>query len=178
MIFPASVIPGAPHTFSVLLQIAVILRMSLLPEDLARMKPRYQAYNPKRRILPPDSDKTSPLRELATKVTYGGNPEHKQNPGDFGLTPPSGPRSGKSLCDSAQVFSRSMALSLLQVGIKKGLISDRAQNGWPKNIWAVSATGMPLEAQLENPDVGSYHAYPMPTNDPLATEVVTRWNNA
>lgn len=37
------------------------------------------------------------LAKLASQVKYGGNPEHKRNPGNFGLTPPSGPRPGKSL---------------------------------------------------------------------------------
>jgi len=32
------------------------------------------------------------LEMLVPRVSYGGNPEHKRNPGDFGLTPPSQPR--------------------------------------------------------------------------------------
>jgi len=108
-------------------------------------------------------------------VAYGGNPEHKKNPGDFGLTPPSDPRCGKSLCDIANVFSRAVARSLLQEGLRRGLVSDRHVNGWPKNVWAVTEGGMPLEAQLENPIIGSYHGYPMPESDPLASEVARRW---
>ena len=46
------------------------------------------------------------LSDLASQAKYGGNPEHKMNPGDFNLTPPSSPRAGKSLCDSVKVFTR------------------------------------------------------------------------
>ena len=28
------------------------------------------------------------LEELANRAAYGGNPQHKLNPGDFGLSPP------------------------------------------------------------------------------------------
>ena len=53
-------------------------------------------------------------KQLATKITYGGNPEHKRNPGDFGLQPPSQPRQGKTLCDEAEIFTRRDAQSLLR----------------------------------------------------------------
>jgi len=140
------------------------------------MKPRYQQYNPKRRFLDLTDEVLHSLCALAEKVSYGGNPEHKRNPGDFGLTPPSGQRQGKSLCDAAGIFSRAEALALLKEGLRKGLVADREEHGWPKNIWAVTPAGMPLEAQLENPETGSYHGYPMPDSDPLAGEVINRWN--
>lgn len=140
------------------------------------MKPRYQKFNPKRRIIGAGAVAPERLTELESAVSYGGNPEHKKNPGDFGLTPPSDPRRGKSLCDVASIFSRTLALALLRHGIRKGLISDREENGWPKNVWSVTETGIPLEAQLENPAIGCYHGYPMPDSDPLASEVLTRWN--
>lgn len=115
------------------------------------------------------------LSELADRVSYGGNPEHKKNPGDFGLTPPSDPRQAKSLCDVAHIFSRKEALDLLRQGITKGLVSDREEQGWPKNVWSVTNDGIPLEAQLENAQIGCYHGYPMPDSDPLASEVIFRW---
>jgi len=40
---------------------------------------------------------------------------------------------------------------------------------------AVTETGFALEAQLENPDLGTYHGYPMPETDPLSLEVIRRW---
>lgn len=114
---------------------------------------------------------------LAQKVGYGGNPEHKKNPGDFGLTPPSHPRLGKSLCDDVGIFSRKIALKHLKSGLSKGLISERFNGDWPQNIWSVTEDGKPLEAQLENPIAGTYHGYPMPEGDPLAADVVQRWNS-
>lgn len=139
------------------------------------MKSRYNQFNPKRRFLQPSAEELTRLCDLAETVAYGGNPEHKKNPGDFGLTPPSDPRRGKSLCDVAKIFSRAVAHGLLQEGLRRGLVSDRHDSGWPRNIWAVTEAGVPLEAQLENPVVGSYHGYPMPDSDPLASEVVKRW---
>jgi hypothetical protein len=97
------------------------------------------------------------------------------NPGDFGLTPPSDPRPAKSLCDVAAIFKRKLAHTLLQEGIRKGLVSDRTLGKWPKNVWAVTESGIALEAQLENAESGSYHGYPMPDSDPFAEQVLLRW---
>lgn len=108
----------------------------------------------------------------------GGNPEHKQNPGDFGLTPPSAPRTGKSLCDAVSIFDRDTATKLLRKGLKKGLVSDRSSGDWPQNVWAVTEAGEPLEAQLENPANGTYHGYPIPASDPFYREVIKRWNES
>lgn len=90
------------------------------------------SFNPKRRLQAPDE-------EMATgwlKADYGGNPEHKRNPGDFGLTPPSNPRPHKSLCDDAGILSRQEAKNLLLAGIKKGCVSQQkiAPAGWPQNV--------------------------------------------
>jgi len=59
--------------------------------------------------------------------------------------------------------------------LRKGLISERCNGDWPKNIWAVTDNGIALEAQLENPETGTYHGYPMPESDPLATEIAKLW---
>lgn len=139
------------------------------------MKQRYAHYNTKRRIQKVAEIDFAGMALLAGKVVYGGNPEHNKNPGDFGLTPPSDPRLGKSLCDVVGVFSRAVAVDLLRQGLVRGLISDRFVDEWPKNIWAVTAEGLALEAQLENPSLGSYHGYPLPCNDPLSSEIVKRW---
>ncbi|WP_073101262.1 hypothetical protein [Pollutimonas bauzanensis] len=141
------------------------------------MKARYQKYNSKRKILDADKADTERLAQLVRVVSYGGNPEHKKNPGDFGLTPPADPRQGKSLCDVANVFTRGIALELLRNGIRNGLVSNREEGGWPKNIWSVTESGIPLEAQLENSKIGSYHGYPMPGSDPLSSEVLSRWKD-
>jgi hypothetical protein len=114
------------------------------------------------------------LDELARGVRYGGNPEHKRNPGDFGLTPPAAPRRDKSLCDEVGVFRRADALALLRDGIRRGLISDWSGDGFPKNVWSVTLEGIPLEAQLENSGNGTYHGYPL-IDDDFGREVLIRW---
>lgn len=140
------------------------------------MKRRENKYNPKRALWELSAENLQICALLAKKVRYGGNPEHKKNPGDFGLTPPSGPRQGKSLCDVVAIFTRAEALRYLRIGLKKGLVSDRFVDGWPKNIWSVTENGVALEAQIENPQLGSYHGYPMPDSDPFVEEVLARWN--
>ena len=139
------------------------------------MNVRYSQFNPKRKFLAVDTDALNRLADLSNRASYGGNPEHKKNPGDFGLTPPASPRQGKSLCDVADVFTRREALTLLQEGMRRGLVSDREEQGWPKNVWSVTEGDIPMEAQLENPVTGCYHGYPMPGSDPLAAEVLARW---
>jgi len=138
---------------------------------------RRKTSNPKRRMCPkPETpEDRQRLSSLAEKAVYGGNPEHKRNPGDFGLNPPSSPRQAKSLCDDAGIFTRKGALSLLRKGIRLGLVSVQERNGWPQNVWAMSDEGMPLEGMLENAETGSYHAYPMLPHDPLGDEVRERW---
>jgi hypothetical protein len=118
---------------------------------------RRTSFNPKRSLLPvsPEAATVERLRRLACTAKYGGNPEHKRDPGDFGLTPPSLPRMGKTLCDSVGVFSRAEALRWLREGLKRGVVSRQDRGGWPQNVWAVTEDGQPLEAQLEGE--GRYH---------------------
>lgn len=115
--------------------------------------------------------------KLSAKVRYGGNPEHKRDPGDFGLTPPSSPRSAKSLCDSVGIFKKKIALGYLREALKKGMISEQEKNGWPQNIWAIDKNNDPLEAQLENQETGTYHGYPVPESDPFAKIIEDEWSN-
>ena len=134
---------------------------------------RKTGYNPKRCF---DTDLTSAfLDNIARSVRYGGNPEHKRNPGDFGLTPPAQPRPDKSLCDDLGIFSKVEAERLLQEGARKGMVSQARREGFPQNIWAVTSDGSPVEAQLENASSGVYHGYPMPDTDPFARQVLLKW---
>jgi hypothetical protein len=103
-------------------------------------------FNPKRRIG--REFKADDLQQLAASVRYGGNPEHKRNPGDYGLTPPALPRTDSTLCDLAGVFERRSALRLLQEGIRSGMISEQFRGVFPQNVWAVTESGCPLEAHL------------------------------
>jgi hypothetical protein len=99
----------------------------------------------------------------------------KKNPGDFGLTPPASPRRDKTLCDGVNIFQKAVALKLLKEGVRRSLVSEQTRNGYPQNIWAVTADGVPLEAQLENPGNGTYHGYPMPENDAFRDKVIEKW---
>lgn len=131
-----------------------------------------QPLNSKRKIRPVATD----TEALARRVSYGGNPEHKRNPGDFGLNPPAAHRrTDKSLCDGVGILSRKTALKLLRAGIRKGLISVQERDGWPRNVWSVTAEGEPLEAELENSGQGCYHGYPMPQDDPFRNQVLEQW---
>jgi len=112
------------------------------------VKRRNGTYNTKRQLADLRYWPQDRLEQLGQRLRYGGNPEHKRNPGDFGLTPPSGARIGKMLCDEVGIFHRQEALELLRSGVAAGLISERCVNGWPQNIWALR-DGRVLEAQLE-----------------------------
>ena len=46
------------------------------------------------------------LEKLAKRVSYTGNPEHKETPGDFELTPPVQPRPDKSKGDWIGILDR------------------------------------------------------------------------
>ncbi len=136
-------------------------------------------FNPKRRLrgtpLPP-----AERDRLLDAASYAGNPAHKRNPGDFGLTPPSSPRPDKTLCDPTGVLERGSALRLLREGIRRGMVSAGSGAGarFPRNIWAVDDEGVAFEAQLENPERGTYHGYPMPSTDPFRTRVLERWRGS
>jgi hypothetical protein len=114
---------------------------------------------------------------LCRTVKYGGNPEHKRNPGDFKLDPPALPRSDKTHCDAVGIFSKAEATRLLKEGARRGLVSVAERNGFPQNIWSVTADNCPLEAQLENEQQGVYHGYPMPDTDPFRSKVLEAWNS-
>jgi hypothetical protein len=134
---------------------------------------RKRKHNPKRGIGTTVGAHNLDL--LSRRVVYVGSPFHKRNPGDFQLTPPSQPRPNKTLCDGVRIFQRDLAQVLLEKGIRFGLLSSQRRGEFPQNIWAVSPSGVALEAQLDNAERGTYHGYPMLHGDPLAEEVVKRW---
>jgi len=137
---------------------------------------RRRKFNPKRRFCAADDLPSRQAAIRTNELTYNGNPEHKRNPGDFGLTPPSGPRPGKTLCDPVGINSRAQALELLKEGVRRGAFSEQERNGWPQNVWAVTDNGEPLEAQLEGS--GAYHGYPMPEADPFREKVLELWKRS
>jgi hypothetical protein len=86
----------------------------------------HERFNPKRRLqlIARTTAESGAPDAVARRVRYGGSPEHERNPGDFRLTPPSSPRPEKTLCDDANVYSRSEAVALLQAGLRRGLRPD------------------------------------------------------
>ncbi len=136
---------------------------------------RRKSFNPKRRICGEDEARARLQKFAAANLSprYSGNPEHKRNPGDFGLEPPSSPRLGKSLCDAVKIYTRGEASELLTSAFLRGLFSIQEREGWPQNVWAVTVDGHPVEAQLEG--AGIYHGYPMPAADPFRDEILARW---
>ena len=128
------------------------------------------------------SIRSSPLSaveraHLTANATYEGNPVHKRNPGDFGLTPPAAPRQDKTLCDEAGVFEKATAKELLAKAISMGIVSEpEGSPGFPKELWAVDAEGRLFEAMYGGSKVGCYHGYPIRRNDPFFDELVSEWN--
>ena len=135
---------------------------------------RRNSYNPKRKIKTDVS--AQECEELAKSVQYGGNPEHKRNPGNFGLRPPASPRPDKALCDDAGIVSRKQAQELLREGARRGFVSRQWRGLFPQIIWAVTKGDIPLEAQLENRAQGTYHGYPLPESDPFRSKILEEWN--
>ena len=143
------------------------------------MKHRNGKYNQKKIFQARTPERLEHFRQLSSQIFYKGNPAHKMNPGDFGLTPPSGARLGKSLCDEIGVFTRREAQALLREGMNLGLVSLQERNGFPQNIWMVlkrEGVFYPLEAQLENAEQGQYHGYPLQKSDPFYDEVLKMWS--
>lgn len=148
--------------------------MSRKPEKRRNFKPRH------RDILPLDEFKNcrEHYEALEQEAVYTGNPEHKRNPGDFGLAPPCAPRWDKTLCDEIRIFRRKVAERLLRSAFQCGLISvakGKNTDKWPQHVWAMSDDGHVLEAAY---DGEGYHGYPLPDErTPLFNEIKKRWRN-
>jgi hypothetical protein len=123
--------------------------------------------------------------DLAKKAKYIGIYYHKKNPEAFGLIRESRHKPDKSLCDDCDppiVSSRSEGQDLLRKGILNGLISanslsDPENNPWPQHVWAVTPSGVPVEAAYDRRGGQTgYHGYPIPDdNSALYDEILKRW---
>lgn len=149
-------------------------RMSRKPNRRHGIKPRH------RNILPLDEfeNNRDHYAALEQKAVYTGNPEHKRNPGDFGLEPPADPRWDKTLCDEVGILRRNVADRLLRTAFHSGLVSaakGKNTDKWPQYVWAMTDDGHPLEAAY---DGSGYHGYPLPDErTPLFKEIKKRWRN-
>ena len=134
-----------------------------------------KSFNPKRHLAEPGQASRLDLEGLASRATYTGNPEHKRDPGDFGLVPPAAPRRAKTLCDGAGVDRRAEAEALLREGLRKGMVSRQLRGDWPQNVWAIGPGDIAFEGQLENEAAGEYHGYPMPDADDFRLVILRAW---
>ncbi len=140
---------------------------------MKKSMPRRRKFNPKRRLHKGiDKERAA---WLADAITYRGSPLHKKVPGDFGLTPPSAPRPGKTLCDGVEIFQIKVANKYLRKGVLKGLVSNDADQGLPRYIWSVTENEFVLEARCDDFENGTYHGYPLEHNDPMVTILIKRW---
>lgn len=140
------------------------------------MSMRRRKYNLKRKLH--QGLDQSRAKSLAESVVYRGSPLHKRVPGDFGLTPPSAPRPGKSLCDGVAIFQAQVALKLLKTGAARGLVSHDADQGFPRYIWVVTEHEVVLEARCDDAVRGTCHGYPLEKHDPITELVVKRWRES
>lgn len=139
--------------------------------------PEKRKFNNKYRVLatPDFICRKRELEELAEKAIYTGNPKHKKNPGDFGLTPPADPRPNVSLCDNAGIFARSAAQELLRQAFLKGLVDRRwAQGEWPRVVWMVH-NDIVLQAMYGMQ--GQYHGFPLDGAEPICEDVKKAWES-
>lgn len=136
---------------------------------------RRSGYNPKRRLSAADAWPLEKRTAFVQQLAYGGNPEHKKKPNDYGLTPSMHPRPGKTLCDASGPLPKRDALLLLKNGAMRGMMSERLNGEVPQNIWAVSDQGPVYEAQIENAARCTYHGYPMPSEDDFRAVILGEW---
>lgn len=64
---------------------------------------------------------------------------------------------------------------LLRQGAEVGLVSDDADQGFPRYIWMVINDEEVLEARCDDPNNGTYHGYPLERNDPMADMLIKQW---
>lgn len=133
-----------------------------------------QGNNPKRRIATVGSFDKQRLEALACRVSYAGSGHHKRNPADYGLER-TNPRPTKSLCDLTKALSLEKARKLLQDGIKHGMVSDFADNSFPKFVWCVDGDQTVYEAKTDIHSPGAYHGYPLEAEDDFRTYVLAEW---
>ena len=133
-----------------------------------------KGFNPKRKLCKLSDTSLSAYKGMGKIVQYGGNPEHKCRPNDYGLTPMRNPRPGKTLCDAEGEFKKASAEKLLKAAFEHGMCSEQTRGQWPQNVWVVEGT-IAFEAELENRELGVYHGYPMPGADPFLGVVLAEW---
>lgn len=120
-----------------------------------------------------DADEKAFLRANAR---YEGSPDHKRNPGDFGLTPPANPRKDRTLCDEAEVYVLAQATALFARAIDGGLVSEgTGRHEFPRRMWLVAEHHV-FELKLGGSVAGRYHGFPVRRSNPYYDLIVQAWN--
>lgn len=126
------------------------------------MKKRH-GNNPKRRVTDDaHALNAQMLSTLCSRVRYVGSGHHKRYPADYGFER-TNPVPTKSLCDAVAPVSLAQAQSYLIEGIRRGMISTPAQDGYPKYVWCVT-------------DDGHYHGYPLELEDDMCAYIRALWD--
>ena len=125
---------------------------------------KYQSNNPKRRIAKRGVYTALELERFASAAVYAGSSHHKLRPADYGFDPPVAPRPSKSVCDGKRPVLRGEATTLLQAGMRRGMVSGHVERGWPKYVWALDDAGEVYEAKLGH-DGARYHGYRLAEDD-------------
>lgn len=143
--------------------------IGLVPEiEMAR-----QGNNPKRRVVPFEEIDKGILDQLLSSTKYVGSGHHKRYPLDYGFER-TNPIPTKSLCDMHKPLKLGDAKSLLEAGIKKGMVSDLS-GGLPKYIWSVDSDGIVYEAKTDQNARGSYHGYPLENDNVVRDYILSEW---
>jgi len=110
---------------------------------------------PLRRAIKQPSPSPEVLRELSSRVSYLGSPEHKLT-NSFAGHPR--PRADASICASS--ITKLYAERLLRRAIKTGNISDMFDGEFPRYAWIRDRNSI-YEARLTNKTMGQYKGYPL-----------------
>lgn len=143
---------------------------------MRRAEPRKDNRN--RKLVDADETAARRLEELAKKVRYGGNADHKLNPGDFGIGATGFRRGAESLCESTGILHKAVAQRLLEQAFLQKMVSRQERDGWPALVWAVVGDDCVVEARLDNKGQGTYHGYPLSRADAFAEKVLKAWRES
>jgi hypothetical protein len=128
--------------------------------------------NPKRRFIASNQYPAAQLRSLAKSLIYVGSANHKRFPADYNFHPPANPRPWKSMCDLHRQVLRDEAQALLENGVRKAMISEIKDDGFPKYVWSVDEDNNVFEAKIGN---GGYHGYQLENDDDMAELIRREW---
>lgn len=139
------------------------------------MKKRH-GNNPKRRVADDvHALNAQMLSTLCGRVRYVGSGHHKRYPADYGFER-TNPVPTKSLCDAVAPVSLAQAQSYLLEGIRRGMISAPAQDGYPKYVWCVTSDGRVFESKTHPNTPGQYHGYPLEIEDDMCAYIRALWD--